>query len=33
MLVIPAPGRLREQEHELKVSLGYTVKICLKKTK
>jgi hypothetical protein len=32
-LAIPAFQRLRQEEHEFQASLGYVVKLCLKKTK
>jgi hypothetical protein len=31
MLVIPALGRLQQENNEFKVSLGYIVRPCLKK--
>jgi hypothetical protein len=31
--VIPALGRLRQENYKFKVSLGYTERICLKKPK
>jgi hypothetical protein len=31
MLIIPALGRQRQEDHEFKVSLGYTARLCLKK--
>jgi hypothetical protein len=30
MSIIPAPGRLRQKDHEFEHSLGYIVKCCLK---
>jgi hypothetical protein len=33
MPVIPALGRLRQEDPEFKTSLGYIVKLCLKKKK
>jgi hypothetical protein len=32
MQVIPALGRLRQEDHKFEVSLGYVVRLCLKKT-
>jgi hypothetical protein len=32
-IVIPALGRLRQEEHEFDANLGYIVKPCLKKPK
>jgi hypothetical protein len=31
--IIPAFGRLRQEDHEFKTSLGYVAKPCLKKRK
>jgi hypothetical protein len=31
MPIIPALGRLRQEDHKLETSLGYTVSLCLKK--
>jgi hypothetical protein len=33
MFVIPVLGRLRQEDHEFKGSLGYIERHCLKKTK
>jgi hypothetical protein len=30
---MPALGRLKQEDHKLKVSLGYVTRPCLKKTK
>jgi hypothetical protein len=31
--VIPALGRLRQEDHEFEVTMGYTVRLCLKNSK
>jgi hypothetical protein len=31
MPIIPALGRWRQEDHEFQASLGYIVKLCLKK--
>jgi hypothetical protein len=33
MLVVTAPGRLKQEDWELQASLGYIVRFCLKKKK
>jgi hypothetical protein len=33
MSVIPEPGKLRQEERKFEGSLGYIMRLCLKKTK